>query len=91
MLRITRRTDGELIVFELEGRLAGPWVEELAGCWLEASARAPQLVLELKEITFVDASGRKLLAEMHRAGVRFHAAGCMTRSIVDEIVGAEKT
>ena len=33
MLRITIHTRPKRLVLELEGKLAGPWVKELAACW----------------------------------------------------------
>ena len=89
MLKITTQTDEGTTVFELEGRLAGPWVEEFATCWRQASADGRRSV-KLNAVTFIDAAGRKLLAEMYRQGIKFEATGCMTRSIVDEIMRGEK-
>jgi anti-anti-sigma regulatory factor len=89
MLKITTRTDEGTTVFELEGRLAGPWVEEFATCWRQASADSRRRV-KLNAVTFIDAAGRKLLAEMYRQGIKLEATGCMTRSIVDEIMRGEK-
>lgn len=88
MLKITTRTDEAATVFELEGRLAGPWVEELATCWRKASADSRRIV-KLNAVTFIDAAGRKLLAEMYRQGIKIEATGCMTRSIIDEIMRGE--
>jgi hypothetical protein len=44
----------------------------------------------LNAVTFIDAAGRKLLAEMYRQGIKLEATGCMTRSIVDEIMRGKK-
>lgn len=86
MLKITSRTDGAVTVFELEGRLAGAWVEELASCWRRASAEDRLVEVKLNAVTFIDAPGRQLLAEMNRRGVSLTAIGCMTRSIIEEII-----
>jgi hypothetical protein len=37
MLKITIKTSPAGTIFEVEGKLAGPWVQELEGCWREAS------------------------------------------------------
>ena len=86
MLRITvtERPDGAAIV--VEGRLAGPNVDELARCW--DALPAPAGVVDLDAVTFIDAAGKILLRRLHRAGARLLASGCMTRAIVDEIAGA---
>lgn len=86
MLKITAYTDSATTVFELEGKLAGPWVEELDGCWrrsTEASDRPVRVILA--KVTFIDGKGRTLLREMHRLGAELAAEGCMNRAIVDEI------
>ncbi len=40
MLRITVRQEPTTTTIELEGKLAGPWVEELERCWRTALAEA---------------------------------------------------
>jgi len=37
MLKITLQSDAGVAVFQLEGRLAGPWVKELERCWRSAA------------------------------------------------------
>lgn len=86
MLRITVNDAGPATRFLVEGKLAGPWVGELRKCW-ESSGRIPprHAIIDLTGVTFIDPSGKALLFEMHRQGVRFVAAGLMTQAIVDEI------
>jgi anti-anti-sigma regulatory factor len=61
----------------LHGRLAAPWVDELRSCWKRARERAPsaRVIVDLKEVTFIDQAGQKLLAEMRGAGARLVATG----------------
>jgi len=62
---------GAAYMLELKGRLEGDWVDELRRTWRplrEAIAKVP-VSLAVSEVEFVDAAGRMLLAEMHRAGV----------------------
>ena len=63
--------------WSLHGRLAGPWVDELRSCWKQARERAPlaRAIVDLKEVTFIDQAGEKLLAEMRGAGAKLIAAG----------------
>jgi hypothetical protein len=86
MLKITSNSDPGRTLFELEGRLLGAWVEELKTCWQQAAAANRQVGVRLKEVTFVDEAGRKLLADMHRQGVTLAAEGCMTKAIIEEII-----
>ena len=86
MLKITTHADPGRITFELEGRITGPWVEELKACWQNAALGDQQIGVMLREVTFIDEAGRKLLAEMHRRRVILGAAGCMTKAIIEEII-----
>jgi len=86
MLKITTQTAATLTVFELEGKLAGPWVQELADCWRKA-AHSDQLVrVLLCGVTFIDDKGIDLLAEMYQHGAELLAEGCMNKAIVETIV-----
>jgi hypothetical protein len=89
MLKITFHSDAGRTLFELEGRLLGAWVEELKTCWQQASAVNQQIVVKLKEVTFVDEAGKKLLADMHNQGVTLGAEGCMMKAIIEEIIRGE--
>ncbi|SPP64509.1 STAS domain-containing protein [Nitrospira lenta] len=87
MLRITIRTDKHSTIFQLEGRLAGAWVQELDRCW-EASAStkaAHPRVVDLSAVTYVDAEGKGLLKKIFQAGAKLVASGCVTSSVVNEI------
>lgn len=86
MLKITTQTDATRIIFELEGRLAGPWVKELEDCWRKAAnSDRPARVL-LCAVTFIDDKGKQLLAEMYQHGAELVAEGCMTKAIIEEIM-----
>ena len=91
MLKITqhRGAASESVSFMLEGRLAGPWVEELNACWHQMVAnQQSRAVVDLTGVTFVDADGKALLARMWQQGAELRAVGCLTRCIVEEITKA---
>ena len=90
MLKITTRTDPTGISFELEGKLAGPWVQELEGCWRKATNSERSVRVLLCAVTFIDDKGRNLLVEMHRRGAELVAEGCMNKAIVEEIIRGER-
>lgn len=89
MLRITVHHEPGALTFQLEGRLAGPWVRVLEECWQSdlARQRKPMLRVDLTGVTCIDAAGRAHLAAMHRAGAEFVAADCLIKSVVAEIIG----
>lgn len=91
MLRITTETHDNEITLRLEGRLAGPWVDELATCWGRLSeAACGSVTVDLTGVTFVDEAGKALLSLLGRKGTALRASGCLTRALVEEIKGAAR-
>jgi ABC-type transporter Mla MlaB component len=90
MLRITVHDNPESLTFQLEGRLAGPWVREAEECRQRtlASRRGIVVRIDLAGVTFIDDAGKTYLAAMHRLGAEFVAADCLTKAVVAEITGA---
>jgi hypothetical protein len=84
MLRFSyaQSEDGER--WNLCGHLAGPWVDELRSFWRRVRDRAPRAkaVVDLRDVTFIDESGEKLLADMQCAGAKFLAAGVEHKHLI---------
>ncbi len=90
MLRITeqRNMEYDSLTVTLEGRLAGQWVKELTRYLGEASLNdSKETTIDLTGVTFIDAEGKVLLAQLSQQGVGLRASGCLTRSVVEEIIG----
>jgi hypothetical protein len=85
MLKITTQIDDAAAVFELEGKLAGPWVQELEGCWRKVANSDRRVRVLLCGVTFIDDKGRELLADMYRRGAELVAEGCMNKAVVEQI------
>jgi hypothetical protein len=87
MLKVTSRKEDSVEIWELEGKLSGEWVGEFERCWKESSPQ-PGIAVQahLKAVSYIDAAGKQLLAEMYRRGVEIKGCGCMTRAVVEEIV-----
>jgi anti-anti-sigma regulatory factor len=85
MLKITAQDDATRTVLELEGKLAGLWVEELKDCWQKVARGGRPVRILLCAVTFVDEQGIDLLTEMYRDGAELVAEGCMNKAIVEEI------
>jgi anti-anti-sigma regulatory factor len=77
LLRITRIESQDAMTLKLEGKLAGPWVEELERTWRSAkdAARNQPLIADLNDVTFVDRAGERLLSQMHTVGTTLVAEG----------------
>jgi len=87
MLRITIRSHADRTTIALEGRLAGPSLEQLRACWLqELATRNPGSIrIDLADVGFVDAAGKSLLRSFHEQGADLTATGLMTKAILEEI------
>lgn len=91
MLKITPSTTQDSTRLTLEGRLAGPWVEELERVWREIKDSVKDsLVVDLTGVTFIEQDGKTLLTRMWQQGARLHAIGCLNRCIVEEIAKADR-
>jgi anti-anti-sigma regulatory factor len=91
MLRITIHHARESLTFQLEGRLAGPWVQELEDCWRRtlAGRGRPSVRVDLTGVTFTDAAGKEFLADLKAQGTELVAADCLMKALVAEITQAE--
>jgi hypothetical protein len=71
MLRITVvESSKAAVTLRVEGRIMGPWVEELrTACNVHTSPDDVQVSLELADISFADAAGIALLRELRNRGV----------------------
>ena len=87
MLRITTCDNSGETRLIVEGRLAGASVGELEKCWIETgSSKSPEsIVVDLGGVTFVDAAGKQLLAEMHERGTKFAANGLLANCLIEEM------
>src|SRR5262245_11156783 len=87
MLRITIHDNLESLTFQLEGRLAGPWVQEVEGCRQRtlAGRQWPVIRVDLTRVSVIDGAGHADRAALHRQGAEFVAADCLTKAIVAEI------
>lgn len=86
MLKITFQDTPESVKVKLEGKLSGPWVDELERSWTEHSyLPSEKVIIDLSDVTYISPEGKRLLAQMVRKGVGFRGAHLMTRYVIDEI------
>jgi ABC-type transporter Mla MlaB component len=62
-ISVTNQSD-EAMQFQLEGKLVGPWVEELRRLSAEELARQRAITLDLEKVWFIDAQGIALLRDL---------------------------
>jgi len=88
MMKIQIKELDDLLVLQIEGRLAAPFVPELEDCWQAARSRQPgrRISVDLKSVTCIDRAGRYLLLLMHREGVGFLRAGLAVQDILEQLM-----
>ena len=90
VLRITVEENSHAIVIKLEGRIAGPWAAELDRLWQEkaSSFSKRKTSLDLRETTFADAEGIRVLRTIYsQTGAAILAGTPWTQYLAEEIVG----
>jgi outer membrane protein len=92
MLRVTTKVEEEQarVTLKLEGKLAGPWVDEFERCWRSTLEKWQNVTVELAGVTFIDSKGKCLLANIHGQGAKLIGTGLMTRSIIEEISACDE-
>ena len=87
MLKVTVEETAKLVTLKLEGRIAGPWVAEFNRTWhsLAPSLDSKKLSLDLREVTRIDAEGRRLLAEIYeKTGAEFQTGSLLMEFYAQE-------
>jgi anti-anti-sigma regulatory factor len=82
------------VTVKIEGRVAGPYVLELDRVWQDlAPTLGPRkLVVDLRDVTFIDAKGRYLLAQIHdETGAAFLADTPMIKHYAKEATQTIRT
>jgi len=88
MLRITLHETDDALVIQLEGRIAGPWVDELSRTWQETFSQLPatKLSLDLCNVTYADANGIQLLKTIYQqSGAKLFGRTPWTKFLVEEV------
>jgi anti-anti-sigma regulatory factor len=89
-LRITIQQFEEATVLTLEGRVTGPWAEELGRVWTERAPLLAQgsLLIDLSNVTYADADGKRVLSAIYsETQPRVIAATPWTQHLAREIAG----
>lgn len=90
MLRITVEESDRAETIKLEGKIVGPWVEELNRAWhaLAPALGCKQLELDMRSVAFVDDKGRQLLREIYQqTKASFLTDSPLTKYFADEAMG----
>ena len=89
MLRISINDQKPMATLTVEGKLVGPWAMELGKTWhgLCAPLGRRRLRLDLRGVTFVDASGTRILKEIVKAtGAELFADSPLTQQFANRVL-----
>lgn len=88
VLRISMDDQKPMATLTVEGKLVGPWAMELGKTWhgLCAPLGQRRLRLDLRGVTFVDASGTRILKEIVEAtGAEIFTNSPLTREFANRV------
>ncbi|HKD85178.1 MAG TPA: hypothetical protein VKB58_10550 [Terriglobales bacterium] len=87
MLRISIRGNQRELSLTLEGRLVGPWVDELQRVCNEqgAPARTRPLTVDLCGVTAMDTRGQALLDTLLQRGAALRCSDVMNQYLVEQM------
>ena len=89
MLRITVQEHDALWCLHLAGRLEGAWVAETENTWRSAPVSGRRVEIDMRDVTWIDDAGRRLLIAMNQAGARLIAKGVAMEALVEEITARQ--
>jgi anti-anti-sigma regulatory factor len=71
----------------LQGRLVGPWVNELRTAWKRAHSGhdTRACIIDLNDVTFIDKCGERLLRAMSKKGAQLVARGMYVKHVLQQL------
>jgi anti-anti-sigma regulatory factor len=84
VLKITSAHSGAgRVILLLEGRLLGPWINELESAVVASGVPTEQIHLNLSGVHFADASGVRTLQQLCRQGAHLEGLSPFIRELLD--------
>ena len=71
----------------VQGRLVGPWVNELRTTWKRTHANhdTRACIIDLNDVTFIDKGGERLLRALAKKGAQLVATGVYIEHVLEEV------
>jgi len=90
LLRISVERYRDALSFVLEGRLVGPWVDELRIAWQARTEadKALRSIVDLCGVTAMDTEGQRLLDKLLQQGATLRCGDVMNQYLVEQMRGA---
>jgi hypothetical protein len=84
MLRVDFEDVGDTVTIRLQGRFVGPFARDTRDLVTRSKIRS-RLVVNLSEVTFVDAAGEEMLSWLARFGGKFIADNCYPLHVCERL------
>jgi ABC-type transporter Mla MlaB component len=80
-------------ILKLEGKLSGPWVDELKNCWKIIAHRTNRkgIKVDLQGVSYLDNGGRDLLLRMEREGASLVECSDFIRQLLNVKEARQRT
>jgi anti-anti-sigma regulatory factor len=87
MLKISTLDTPDRRRLVLEGKLVAPWAAELRRECREAAAdlRGRELVIELRNVSYISEDGENVLLELIKEGISFRSSGVFTKHVMKRL------
>jgi len=85
MLKAELQKSTNATTLHLEGRLAGLWAKSVMSLVTTCSSPA-KLLVDLTDVTYVDACGEEILKWLAAIGAEFAAESCYARDICERLL-----
>jgi len=71
----------------LEGKLVPPWTTEVEDVWRNAREQLQdrKLVIDLTNVTLINAEGENILLKLMRDGAKFSCVGVLTKHVLKQL------
>jgi len=88
MLKVTVHESDSTVKVVLEGRVAGPWVDELNRAWLEVAPRigSRSVEIDMRNVMYADAAGKRVLRSIFsHSGAKLAASSLEIQDLAEEV------
>jgi anti-anti-sigma factor len=89
---VTVAEEPSTLTLRIEGKVAGVTVDELCQAWRKISSKLAgrNVVIDLRDIIFIDRTGLAVLADIHRqTGAKFEATSPLTQYFAEQAMKIE--
>jgi len=84
MFRASTEQERSHVLITIDGELSGEYVEFVDHCCEQASTGGKPVHLLLRDVSLIDAAGRRLLTRLAANGVSLRANGVYNRHLISE-------